>query len=387
MRNGLNSDYARFSDYPVFRRIVYRGRLKIPHPYPFIASSFDMQPYSILQIAILALQCSAASIQPWLQLIGDAPLDPTSLSSNQTTLPGSGSPVSVVDPRFSFVTQVGDQDLSDKSTIMTCLRALYELAPSGLQHFLGVSRIDFSNAEYGDVKVFIRGFSPAFQVRHAIWAVATALFNAYLNEWKTLAMDLWWEYSPSRPKLRLGRLDIALAFPSAGEAVLKASEIQSNLSIASDLSSILTATSGPLALSNGSDSNVSITADGATSLSARRRKSLRVDFEGARLSKGAVASAISGGFVRVAASPRSSPFQIEYHRIGDPAINVNLAIDKWPEPRISPPYLEYEDVLWMLYKIPRYMYENNKFQAGEFVLLVDEQPLASGSIKKSRATS
>ena len=117
----------------------------------FIKLPFDMHLLSLFKIAILVLQCSAASIQPWLQLNQGAPPIFATFASNQTSLTGPGLTDVLFDPRFHIVTVDGSRDLSDKSTVMTCPKALYEISPYDPQHLFVGSRSGFSNAQYGSV--------------------------------------------------------------------------------------------------------------------------------------------------------------------------------------------------------------------------------------------
>ena len=199
-------------------------------------------------------------------------------------------------------------------------------------------------------------------------------------------MDFYW-IEPDQPRQRLGRLNLDLELPRPGEPAFGSNVIPTNISIASNASSILAATSESLSLSNVSDDNVSYSNNGVISLKVRRRRDLRVQFEGANLFRAGVTGTIDATIIRAASLPRSSPFVFERHKFGEPSDHVKLSMDKWPEPRMEPPYLEYEDVIYTLYHIPRYMYQKNKFRVGEFVLLVDDQPLLHGTIKKYGSTS
>ena len=110
---------------------------------------------------------------------------------------------------------------------------------------------------------------------------------------------------------------------------------------------------------------------------------LRPNFQGPRLSTYGVFASLFGAIAEVASWDRSRPIEAQGQTVGG-STNVALTFRPWGFQPSGPPYLYYDPMMWMSDRVAKYMIKYNRFNAGEFVLLVDDQPVGYGEFSRSR---
>lgn len=93
-------------------------------------------------------------------------LNGSSVGPYKASIEGSG-----FEPRFSAEHFPGDEDLSDKSTYMTCLSAMKD------HQFAGG---EWAYSAHGNVEISIPDTNHALEVKHAMWGIFRAL--AYVGQ-------------------------------------------------------------------------------------------------------------------------------------------------------------------------------------------------------------
>ena len=347
-----------------------------------------MNLFRVSATLIFISHCLAATIQlqPALSLNISQQLGTLSSDATNVSLSDLGAD-QLIDPRFSTAYLKGDKDLSDKSVFMTCLFVLNDLSKNDFQAMLPVPGRRWSNAKYGNVEINIITMTSGFEIRFAMWAVYAALLHARDgSSFTSGSMGLFWTDAPGQARRPIGRIFLdTVDGPHPWPPGIESSGTSTNSTNITNYSS--TSISDPWTLPilpNVSDTSATFTDNAISSLSAGRSRSVRVEFEGPTLFKWGVFASIGAAYLRMASLQRSSPFVFpQRDSFGGNLNNADLQIKNWPVARTEAPYLEYGDMTYMLYNIPRYMYQINKFRAGSFVLLVDEQPLAEGTFTKS----
>ena len=343
-----------------------------------------MNLQTVFAILTCILYCSTASIQLLSKLSLNTSEQWNISSSNfiDISLFDLGANSELVDPRFFTTYYKGDIDLSPKSVFMTCLTALYDLSRYNFERsfHLDDHKI-WSKSKYDNVVINIFALSREFATKHEMWAVFAVLLHALQDDaFAFMRMTLFWTDAPGQERRPIG--DIFLETADAPFDI-RSSDIYNNFTGFINTSS--TSISDPWTLPilpNVSDPSVSFTDNTITSLSAERSREVKVGFDGPTLYKWGVFSSISAAFLWMASLPRSALFQFPKQGFGGNRNNAHLEISHWPPPRTEAPFLEYADVTYMLYNISRYMYQNNRFRAGAFVLIIDEQPLANDTFTK-----
>ncbi len=284
------------------------------------------------------------------------------------------------DPRLQLDESIADVEISDRSSYMTCLTAQRDLA---LQTYTRpiILREDFGNPSYGNVGITIRAVFPKLEVRHAMWAIIPLLRFLDDHQFMATRLRLFWVLDHQAP-LFLGELSISAR--SGGPNVL---EFEGNTTAANrtgppEVTQTTTTIQLPQLLnSSESDNDVSIGQNVITSLDAPRR-SVFFELEGASLPKLGILEVLAAIMVAYAEKTRH-PFTFsgvsQMHGGGIVKIDISLYDPSGPGQSVI-----YEDLLFMLYQLPRAMYQNNKFREGTFILEVQGRPLVKGEISKIR---
>ena len=318
----------------------------------------------------LAALCCAATIQPFLRL------DPN--GTREYIPPGLEKPLSFfpVDPRFSIDLYTMNTDISDKSMYMTGLRAMRDLSRLAFDDLIAGRR--WSDPQYGDVEIVLLSFAGNLRAKHAMWSIFKAMLTMGRDQFRAMRGVIFWT-EPGQPRNEIGRLLVVKVNEPGPIEPLENGTSHASVDVR-DVHSRDVA----IATNLEPDSNITASKNDTTSLKAQRKRDIRVEFEGPTLNKLGVFICIYGAIIGAASAPH--PF-IDFHHasLNDDYSNVELEFQLWPGPQPShSPRLKVDDIVFMLYSIPRYMYGNNKFRAGQFVLLVNDVPLLEGSTGRLR---
>ncbi|KAL8852599.1 MAG: hypothetical protein Q9221_002595 [Calogaya cf. arnoldii] len=261
------------------------------------------------------------------------------------------------DPRFFVLIRPGTYDLPDKSVFMAVLKTLKEL--SGLpfaDHFHGGG--DWYVPGYDGVRVTIPPH-PRLQVRFAMWGLADGVGHMNTKGYQSLEVHMYFNGGRGVGPVEVGIVQILRRRP---ETLLSPSpEFPAN---------------------STTFENATIDEVGVSSLGVLNY-SLRPNFQGARLTTYGIFASIFGSINLVAATDRSQPFKAQ----GDIMLSeegVSLIWRPWVFEPYGPPYLYYDQMIWMFDHVAKFMIRNNRFNAGEFVLLVDGEPVEYGEFQKVR---
>lgn len=343
-------------------------------------SSFDaalLAPTMLLSVLLrilgLATICCAATIQPFLRL-----------DHNETSRyipPGLEETLSFfpVDPRFSMDFYTLNYDISDKSMYMTGLRAMRELSRLSFDSL--IDGLKWSNPQYGDVEIAVLGTNAHLEAGHAMWSIFETMLTMGRDQFRAIQGVMHWT-EPGQPRKEIGRLLVIKSSalvsgrvgPPKNGTHQASKDARDTLIRRVAVSTLLEA-----------ESNVTNTSkNDTTSLKVPRPRNLRVEFEGPTLNKLGVFICIYGGIIGAASAPRPL-VDFDQAMLKDDRTHVELDFKLWPDPQHrTSPTLKADDIVFMLCSIPRYMYSNNKFREGQFVLLVDDVPLLEGSMRRLR---
>ena len=316
-----------------------------------------------LRVLGLTTVCGAATIQPFLRLDynGSSNHIPPGLEEELSSFP--------VDPRFSMDLHTLGYDISDKSMYMTGLKAMREL--SRLPFDSPIAYVKWSYPEYGDIEITLLSTNVNLEAKQAMWSIFKTLFTMGRDQFRAMRGIIFWT-EPGQPRHEIGKL-----FVLNGRGF--------GLALSSTNGTHHASKDGRVALTRReADSAVTTSKNDTTSLKAQRNRRLKGEFEGPTLSKVGVFICIYGGILGAASAPR--PFvDFQHASLNDGATGVELEFNVRSDhqPRISPK-LEADDIVYMLYSIPKYMYNNNNFRAGQFVLLVNDFPLLQGFLGRTR---
>lgn len=320
--------------------------------------------FSWVVIDVLAALCAVATIQqPRLRRNETTPSTPSHLaltSSDGNLNLGYGD--TGRDPKyFSLFYDMGE-DLSDKSTYLNVLKALRDFAKLPFTgHFHGGF---WSIPGYEDVMVAIDP-DERLQVNYAMWALEDTISHMIIFNFDSCRTHMYYNYGRGRGPVKVGLIQISK--PTARTISTETNSTTALESSAVDTTSL-------------DDDDVSISNNSVTSLGARNWE-VREHLNGARLSKAVVFTLIYGAIIRMAELPRSS-FPLR-RAATIPHEGWELTFQAW-DPRARD--FGYEQLQWMLNQIPKGMYSNNKFQAGEVVMVVDDQYVGKAGFSRMRTT-
>ncbi|KAI4280237.1 MAG: hypothetical protein L6R38_004604 [Xanthoria sp. 2 TBL-2021] len=279
------------------------------------------------------------------------------------TLQSGNSSLGAEDPRFFVLVRDGTEDLSDKSVFMAVLRALGELAKHEFdEHIHGG---EWSAPGYDDVAVVIPPH-PRLQVRFAMWGLAGGVAHMHGKGYPSVEVHLYFNGGRGVGPVEVGIIQILKRHPIHRRAETG----PETLSLTTQLPANSTA-----------PGNTSIFGEGGVSSVEIPNYNLRTNFRGVRLSTYGVFVSIFASINEVASMDRSKPLEVRADIRGG-SENVGLIFRPWVFQPYGPPYLYYDQMLWMFDRAVKYMIRNNRFNAGEFVLLVDNEPVGFGEFHK-----
>ena len=323
----------------------------------------------LLRVLGLATICCAATIQPFLRL---------DHNESRRYIPPGLEENYPIDPRFSMDFYTLHYDISDKSMYMTGLRAMREL--SRLPYDSLVDDVKWSYPEYGDIEIAVLSTNAQLAAKHAMWSIFQALWTMGRDQFGALQGVMHWT-EPGQPKKEIGKMLVvrSRALVSGRVGPPKNGTHQAPADARDALARRVA-----VSTLQETESDVTASKNTTTSLTVPRPRNLKVQFEGPTLNKLGVFICIYGGIIGTASAPR--PFiDFEHAILEDERTRVELEFQLRPGPQPSTsPRLEADDIAFMLSRIPRYMYDSNKFRAGQFVLLVHDVPLLQGSIRRLR---
>lgn len=111
-----------------------------------------------------------------------------------------------------------------------------------------------------------------------------------------------------------------------------------------------------------------------------------VDFDGSRLTEYGVFITIYGGIVSVAGFDRSQPITRRF-TLSDPQSSTLLEIKSWIFPYRSESPLDDQAAIYMLSRVPSYMYRQSSFRECTFLVERDGSPVGARSSRKGTDTS
>jgi len=328
----------------------------------------------ILGLSTLGRLSAAATI-PQPALLTDKTITPgiaalnLTLSGDKTLQMLNFSLEAGQDPRFSVYAEKGDDDLSPRSTYMSALNMLEDLAKLPFNHhFHGGS---WSGPGFEDVAISIPP-QQRLQVNLSMWGLYQAVVYVIQHNFCSVALHMF--YTSARSTAVLD--DVGIIYIYEPEAVSTSIVPGSRVSYH--------ATQNLTVNSSDSSNDISIRGNYITSLS-NSRYSLHTELTGARLNKDGVFLSIIECINEVASWDRIHPLKGS-KEVSWRAKGVKFAFKPWGDPA-APPRLEYKPLMFMLFAVPKYMDRNNKFQTGSFVLEIDGQPVGLGYIEPIRDTA
>ncbi|KAL8887764.1 MAG: hypothetical protein Q9215_004704 [Flavoplaca cf. flavocitrina] len=247
---------------------------------------------------------------------------------NGPILQSGNSSLGDQDPRFFTLVKDGDEDLPDKSVFMNILAVLRELSRQQFNdHFHGG---EWSVRGYDNVAVHIPPH-PRLRVNYAMWGLKQGVAHMNGNGYQSVEVHTC--------SSMVGALD----------------------------RSIFRNTSG-------------VDEDNVSSLDTPNYN-LTPNFQGPRLSTYGVFASLFAAIAEVASWDRSRPIEAQGQTVGG-STKVALTFRPWVFQPSGPPYLYYDPMMWMFDRVAKYMIRYNRFNAGEFVLLVDDQPVGFGAFSR-----
>ncbi|KAL8833964.1 MAG: hypothetical protein Q9176_007720 [Flavoplaca citrina] len=271
------------------------------------------------------------------------------LPSRELTIPNGpilqsgNSGLGAKDPRFFTLVKDGDEDLPDKSVFMNILAVLRELSRQQFNdHFHGG---EWSIHGYDNVAVHIPPH-PRLRVNYAMWGLNQGVAHMNGNGYQSVEVHMflqWWT------RRWTGRAPLPHRAQLAADAASSRN------------------TSG-------------VDEDSVSSLDTPNYN-LRPNFQGPRLSTYGVFASLFAAIAEVASWDRSRPIEAQGQTVGG-STNAALTFRPWVFQPSGPPCLYYDPMVWMFDRVAKYMIRYNRFNAGEFVLLVDDQPVGFGEFSR-----
>ena len=328
----------------------------------------------ILISALVATTTAKTVQQPPLHYNGTRPSVSNKLTltianeSNNAEIEALGDPGR--DPKyFSLFRNLG-QDLSDKSTYLNILRVLRDLAKLPItSHFHGGR---WSAPGYEDVMVAIDPH-PELQVNYAMWALEDTYSHMYMQNFDGCLTHLYYNRGRGIGPVEVGLLQVSRPIGPT---------LSTGINSTTALGSVRNATVGNITSTDmdSDEYNVGPSTITAKSLSARDWE-IRQNLNGRALTKNIVFTLIYGAIIRMAELPRSR-FPL---RAGASVRDGGWELEM--RPWDAQATFTYDQLQYMLYKIPLGMYANRQFKAGSVVLVVDEQFVGYAEFKRSPLTA
>lgn len=328
-----------------------------------------MAPLLLLVIYALSATLAAAAAIQQPALLSNTLTDPfpilnISAPNGQVLQPGKSS-LRGEDPRFFCLMKEGKYDLPDKSVLMNALKLLEELSKYPFDnHFHGG---EWSTPGYEDVRIDIPP-QVRLKVSFAMWGVARAVAHMNIKGYTSLQLSMFYNGGRGVGVVEVG----TIYFVETRRVQRTAGPTPETLSLTAPLPTNITYL----------DSSTIISGYSISTLGAPNYN-LKILLEGARLSRYGCFASIFAGINEAASWDRSQPLDGSAEVVGGDTVNVGLRFRPWNLPA-APPYLEYTPLIWMLAHVPRYMIRTNRFQAGEFILEIDGQPVGRGEVFRTR---
>lgn len=279
------------------------------------------------------------------------------------------SGVKTVDSRFSALFQDGKEDLSEKSVYMSVLKTLADMSRHDFNYRCPGGRWSFS--EYRDIEIVVEPAITSgteFQWRFAIWGLYFAVRRVHYSNFVNCRTMLLWQGVQGTETVGFVYIQKS---PTSTAAISGSSAFAQP---GSDLSP------SPNISLSGDDANITFDGANISRLFSQENINLAIDVTGGRLSKWGAFFPIYSAIVALASFDQKMPIPGIVTR--DPQSNAKLNIEHWAEPRTVPPYFVPRTAIVGLARIPKYMYQNNRFNEVRFVFEVDTKPVGYGYIRK-----
>lgn len=282
-----------------------------------------------------------------------------------------------IDKHFKTIIQLYPEvGVSGKSTYMNILKAMINLSYSeGTHAYAGET---FSFDLYTNVKIRITrvtSSSSALQYRYAIWG----LFKAaqYLTENNIFAcviVNLFWS-GGGAPAL-VGVIEI---FPDPLPDNAESNEIQRLMGIGQR------AEPPPTSLGLANLTSICSNESGLATSANAGKLLVFLEFQGPTLSVSEVFMTLFLTLLEIASF--GTTHLVHDFKVEDLITKTELVYEHYGAPRTSPPFFVYHVAARALGLVPKYMFEQHRFEAVTFVLEVDGTPVGTGFLRKFSSTS
>ncbi|KAL8793285.1 MAG: hypothetical protein Q9195_004062 [Heterodermia aff. obscurata] len=281
-----------------------------------------------------------------------------------------------VDSRFSVEFSSRGYDISDKSMYMTGLRAMRDLSRMPFDSL--VAGMAWEDPQYGDVEIALFTKDVNLKAKHAMWSIFQAMVTMGRDQFRSMQGTIYWT-EPGHPRLEVGRMLVVKAGVPGLVGLVGYPHNGTHLASKDSRNALVRRVAASTGLE--AESTVTASKNDTLSLNVKGSRNLKVEFEGPTLNKLGVFICIYGAIVGAASAPH--PFaDFDHASLSDDATRVELEFQLRPGTQHG--RLAIDDIVFMLYSIPRYMYNNNKFRDGQFVLLINDVPLLEGALRKMR---
>ena len=350
---------------------------------------------AMLSKFLLIVCCLWAKIQATVTLV--------SPSTNQTG-PFNSSSLAVdndaagIDPRFTVEFESLTDDLSDKSTYMSAL--FYMFALSEVRFEATSCGRGYVAPGYEDIEILMLPSIPGeitLQVRFMMWGLFFTVRRMANENFVATTTHLFWNQDGQRIPVgfviiqkRSETQHVGLAKRATEPICASGGASGDNRTTPSEKSSaeLSSANSSSLDLQSQSTQNISdkvVPSAGPnitdTALDAGKAR-FRVDFDGPRLSKYGIFIVALQAMVSLAALPRDQP-AVMGMTVGDFQSQTQLELHTSKDSQKGSPGLVYEKAIWLLWKVPIYMYSVNRFGQCTFTLSEGNTEVGTGTFKKN----
>ncbi|KAI4278689.1 MAG: hypothetical protein LQ337_000851 [Flavoplaca oasis] len=293
------------------------------------------------------------------------------LPSRELTIPNGpilqsgNSGLGAQDPRFFTLVKDGDEDLPDKPVFMNILAVLRELSRQQFNdHFHGG---EWSILGYDNVAVHIPPH-PRLQVNYAMWGLNQGVAHMNGKGYQSVEARMFLNGGRGVGPVEVGIIRIL----KSNRVNRKTETDPAPLPPRAQLAANVTASRNTSSVDGNSVSGL-----------GTPNYNLRPNFQGPRLSTYGVFASLFAAITEVASWDRSRPIEAQGQTVGG-VTNVALKFRPWVFQPSGPPYLYYDPMMWMFDRVAKYMIRYNRFNAGEFVLLVNDQPVGFGEFSRLR---
>ena len=317
-------------------------------------------------------------------------------ASNQTAIINLTRPVQGgepgIDPRFSATFEDLKDDLSDRSVYLTGLSAIFSLSQFAYKATSCGGRWVTPGSE--DIEILARTSTPGLitlETRFMMWGVLYTVKRAESHNFVASTTQLFWA-EDRRTKIHVGSIVVqktsrprSLGGSKSG-LVTECGSVKKNVESAGGLVNISSAPSTYQSFVDGRRADhsaeiVSFTKQNTTLWTLNNtRVSFEVEFYGRRLPKYGIFISTLGVMIALASLPRDTPF-VKGVSLTDDRSGVDILIEPSSIPQVEPPYLDYGKAMWLLWKVPIYMYEVKRFQECGFFISQGRKPFGIGGFR------